>query len=129
MAPPRPVEINTSHNDDAAGKTLKEYTHSSKASGARTVGPLARPHGIAQQPEGKKVPLVSISICGVLTDATADARGLLSGTAMGSKKLGETHFLSKKQNTNELTNIKYAQNNHGSVVEAHGPGGPSGPLE
>jgi hypothetical protein len=56
MAPPRPAEINTSHNDDATEKTLKEYTHSSKASGARPAGPLVRPHGIAQQPGGKKVP-------------------------------------------------------------------------
>jgi hypothetical protein len=95
MAPPRPAEINTSHNDDAAEKTLKEYTHSSKASGAGPAGLLARPHGIAQQPGGKKVPLASISICGILTDTTADARGLLSGTAIGvPQKPGEPHFLS-----------------------------------
>jgi hypothetical protein len=90
MAPPRPTEtllrpaeINTSHNDDAAEKTLKEYTHSSKASGARPAGPLVRPHGIAQQPGGKKVPSASVSICGILTDTPVDARGLLSGTAIG----------------------------------------------
>jgi hypothetical protein len=80
--PPRPVEINTSHDDDAARKTLKKYTHSSKASGARPAAPLARPHGIAQQPGGKKVPSTSVSICGILADTTADARGLLSGTAI-----------------------------------------------
>jgi hypothetical protein len=50
MAPPRlaetllmPAETNTSHNDGCCGKTLKEYTHSSKASGGRPAGPLARP--------------------------------------------------------------------------------------
>jgi hypothetical protein len=90
IAPPRPAEtpprldeINTSHDDDATEETLKEYIHSSKASGARPAGPLAHPHGIAQQPGGKKVPSASVSICGILTDTTIDARGLLSGTAIG----------------------------------------------
>jgi hypothetical protein len=81
--PPRPAEINASHDDDAAEKTLKECTHSSKASGARPAGPLARPHGIAQQPGGKEVPSASINICGILTDTPADAQGLLSGRAIG----------------------------------------------
>jgi hypothetical protein len=61
MAPPRLAETlpmwaqtNTSHNDGRCGKSLKEYTHSSKASGARPVGPLAHPHGTAQQLGGKK---------------------------------------------------------------------------
>jgi hypothetical protein len=87
MAPPRlaetptmPAETNTSHNDDTAEKTLKKYTHSSKASGARPAGPLARPHGTVQQPEGKKVLSASVSLCGFLTDTVAEARGLLSGT-------------------------------------------------
>jgi hypothetical protein len=53
---PRPAEINASHDDNTAEKTLKEYTHSSKASGARPASPLARPHGIAQQPGEKNVP-------------------------------------------------------------------------
>jgi hypothetical protein len=35
MAPPRPAETNASHDDDAAEKTLKECTHSSKASGVK----------------------------------------------------------------------------------------------
>jgi hypothetical protein len=130
MAPPRPTEINTSHNEDAAEKTLKEYTHSSKASGARPTGLLARPHGIAQQPGEKKVPLASISICGILTDTTTDARGLLTGTAIGvPKKPGEPIFFRNKQNTNELTNLKHAQDNHDSVAGAHGSGGLSSPPE
>jgi hypothetical protein len=90
MAPPRlaetllmPAETNTSHIDKAAEKTLKEYSHSSKASGARPASPLARPHGIAQQPGGKKVISASVSLCGFLTDIAAEARGLLSGTAIG----------------------------------------------
>jgi hypothetical protein len=78
---PRPTETNASHDDNTVEKTLKEYTHSSKASGARLAGPLARPHGIVRQPEGKRVPSVSVSIYGVLRDTPADARGLLSGTA------------------------------------------------
>jgi hypothetical protein len=81
-------------------KTLKEYKHSSKASGARPAGPLAHPHGIAQQPRGKKVLSISVSLCGFLTDTAAEARGLLSGTATGvTKKPGETHLLSKKNET------------------------------
>jgi hypothetical protein len=93
--PPRPAETNASHDDDAAEKTLKECTHSSKASGARPAGPLARPHGIAQQPGGKSVPSASVSIYRILTDIPADTRGLLSGTAIGvPKKPGKTHFLS-----------------------------------
>jgi hypothetical protein len=83
MAPPRPAETNASHDDNAMEKTLKECTHSSKASGARPAGPLARPHRIAQQPGGKRVPSASVSIYGILTDIPADARGLLSGTAIG----------------------------------------------
>jgi hypothetical protein len=61
------------------GKTLQEYSHSSKASGATPAGALARPHGIAQQTGGKKVPLESTNLCGFLTDTTAKARGLVSG--------------------------------------------------
>jgi hypothetical protein len=117
--PPRPAEINTSHNDDAAEKTLKEYTHSSKASGARPAGLLARPHGIEQQPGGKKVPSVGVSICGVLTDTPADAQGLLTRTAIRvpQKTEGNPFSSVKKQNTND----------HGPVAGVHGPGGPSGP--
>jgi hypothetical protein len=80
--PPMPAESNTSHNDNTAEKTLKEYSHSSKASGARPAGPLACPHRIAQQPGGKKVLSVGVSLCMFLTDTTAEARGLLSGTAI-----------------------------------------------
>jgi hypothetical protein len=77
-----PTETNTSHNDDTAEKTLKVYTHSSKALGARPAGPLARPHGTIYQPGGKKVLLASVSLCGFLTDTAAEARGLLSGIAI-----------------------------------------------
>jgi hypothetical protein len=52
--PPRPTETNTSHNDDIAEKTLKEYTHSSKASGARPASPLARPTERYNNQEGRK---------------------------------------------------------------------------
>jgi hypothetical protein len=45
------------------------------------------------------------------------------------KNRGKPIFFRKKQNTNKLTNIKRAQNDHGSVLEAHSPGGPSGPQE
>jgi hypothetical protein len=76
------AETNTSHNDNAAKKTLKEYTHSSKASGDRPAGPLARPHGTAQQPGGKKVLSAIVTLCGFLTDTTAEARGLLSRTTI-----------------------------------------------
>jgi hypothetical protein len=76
------AEPNTSHNDGRCGKTLKEYTHSSKASGARSAGPLARPHGIAQHPGGNNVPSASVSLCGFLTHTTIEARGLLSETSI-----------------------------------------------
>jgi hypothetical protein len=46
------------------GKTLQEYAHSSKASGATPAGALARPHGMAQQPGGKKAPSGSTNLCG-----------------------------------------------------------------
>jgi hypothetical protein len=82
MAPLRPAGIllmpagtNTSHIG-------KEHPRSCKASGSRPASPLARPPGIAQQPRGKKVPSSNVSICGILTDTPADARGLLSGTAI-----------------------------------------------
>jgi hypothetical protein len=64
-------------------KTLQEHPRSCKASGATPAGALARPHGTAQQPGGKNVPSTSINLCGFLTDTTAEARGLLSETAMG----------------------------------------------
>jgi hypothetical protein len=49
--------------------------------GATPVGALACPHGIAQQPGGKEVPSASASLCGFLTDTTAEALGLSSRTA------------------------------------------------
>jgi hypothetical protein len=127
---PTPAETNTSHTGRLCEKTLQEHPHSCKASGATPAGALTRPHGTAQHIRGKNVPSTSINLCGILMDTTTDARGLLSGTAIGvPKNRGETHFLSKKQNTNELTNVKHAQDNHGSVEGAHGPGGLSGPSE
>jgi hypothetical protein len=79
---PMPAETNTSHIGRSCEKTLREHPRSCKASGARPPGPLARPHGIAQRPSGKKVPSASVSICRILTDTPANARGLLSGTAI-----------------------------------------------
>jgi hypothetical protein len=63
-------------------KTSQEHPPSCEASGATPAGALARPHKTAQQPGGKKVPSTSVSRCGFLTDTTAEARGLLSGTAI-----------------------------------------------
>jgi hypothetical protein len=90
MAPPRPVEIlptpaetNTSHTGRLCEKTLQEHPRSCKASGVTPAGALARPHGTTQHPGGKNVPSASTSLCGILTDITAKARGLLSGTALG----------------------------------------------
>jgi hypothetical protein len=90
MAPPRPVETlptsaetNTSRTSKLCEKNLQEHPHSCKASGATPAGALACPHGTAQQLGGKNVPLASISLCGFLTDTTAEARGLLSGTTIG----------------------------------------------
>jgi hypothetical protein len=89
MAPPRPAETlpmpaetNTSHTGKRCGKTLQEHPRSCKALGATPAGALARPHRTTQQPGGKNVPSASISLCGFLTDTTAQARGLLSGTAI-----------------------------------------------
>jgi hypothetical protein len=102
MAPSRPAEIssrsagtNASHDDSVAEKTLKECTHSSKALGAKPAGPLARPHGITQQPGGKKVPSVDVSICEILWIPPQMLRGYCRGQPQGSpKKPGETHLLS-----------------------------------
>jgi hypothetical protein len=77
-----PAKTNTLHTDKRCKKTLQEHPRSCKASGATPAGALARPHGTAQQPGGKNVPSVSVSLCGFLTDTTAEARGLLSGTAI-----------------------------------------------
>jgi hypothetical protein len=93
MAPPRwaailpmPAETNTSHAGRVCEKTLQEDPRSCKASGARPMGPLVRPHGIAHQPGGKEVPSADISICGILMNTPGDARRLLSGTTSGSPK-------------------------------------------
>jgi hypothetical protein len=45
------------------------------------------------------------------------------------KTQGKPISFRKKQNTNEFTGLKHAQNNYGTVAGARGPGGPSGPLE
>jgi hypothetical protein len=68
--------------ETCCGKTLHEYSHSSKDSGATPVGALVRPHGTSQHPGGKKVLSESTNLCGFLTDTAAKARGLLSGTAI-----------------------------------------------
>jgi hypothetical protein len=67
---------------DSVKKTLQEHPRSCKDFRARPTGLLARPHRIAQQPGGKKVPSASVSICGILTDTPADAWGQLSGRAI-----------------------------------------------
>jgi hypothetical protein len=45
------------------------------------------------------------------------------------KNRGKPIFFCKKQNTTKLTNLKHAQDNHGSVAGAHGPSRPSGAPE
>jgi hypothetical protein len=44
---PTPVEINTPHAGGSREKPLQEHSRSCRASGARPMGPLTRPHGIA----------------------------------------------------------------------------------
>jgi hypothetical protein len=87
---PMPAETNTSHTGRLCEKTLQEHPHSCKASGARPTGPLARPHRIAQQPEGKKVSSASVNICGILTDTVKNS------LKVPLKNRGKTHFLSRK---------------------------------
>jgi hypothetical protein len=84
MAPPRPAEIlstlgetNTLHTGRLCEKTLQEHPRSCKASGATPAGALACPHGTTQHPGLKNVPSASVTLCGILTDITAEARGLL----------------------------------------------------
>jgi hypothetical protein len=110
MAPPRPAEIlpmpaetNTSHTGKLYEKTLLEHPRSCKASGARPPGPLARPHGIAQQPGGKKSP---ISRCQHLWGPNGYTRRCSGATVGDSHKgplnnQGKPTFFHKKQNTNE----------------------------
>jgi hypothetical protein len=52
------------------GKTLQEYAHSSKSSGATPAGALARPLGREKQPGGKKVPSGSTKIYGFVDGET-----------------------------------------------------------
>jgi hypothetical protein len=137
MAPPRPVEIlptpaetNTSHTGRLCEKTLQEHPRSCKALGATPAGALARPHGTAQHLGGKNVTSASIILCRILTGTTAEARGLLSGIAIGSPK-NRGKPISFANNKTETTTqiIKHARDNHGTVAGAHGPGGLSGPPE
>jgi hypothetical protein len=44
---PTSVEINTPHARGSREKPLQEHSRSCRASGARPMGPLTRPHGIA----------------------------------------------------------------------------------
>jgi hypothetical protein len=90
MAPPRPAEIlptpaetTTSHTSRLCEKTFQERPRSCKDSGATAAGALAHSHGTTQHLGGKNVPSASISLCRILTDTTAVARGLLSGIAIG----------------------------------------------
>jgi hypothetical protein len=80
---PTPAETNTSHTGRLCGKTLQKHPRSCKASGATPAGALARPHGTAQHLGGKNVPSASMSLYGILTDTATEARGLLSGIAIG----------------------------------------------
>jgi hypothetical protein len=105
---PMPAETNTSHDDKHCRKTLKEYRHSSKASGARPTGPLARPprHNAAtrreERPISKRQPL--------RVPNGYHRRG--SGATIGDNRkgpliTGETPISSQNnKNTNKLTNDK-----------------------
>jgi hypothetical protein len=135
MAPPRPAETlptpaetNTSHIGRLCEKTLQEHPRFCKASGATPVGALERPHGRAHQPGGKSVPSASINLCGFLTDTTAEARGLLSGTAIGppSNRGNPFSFANNETQINSQT-VNCTPRNHGLVTGAHGPGNLRGP--
>jgi hypothetical protein len=54
---PMPAETNTPHIGRLCGKTLQEHPCSCKASGARPVGPLARPHRMAQETRKEESPI------------------------------------------------------------------------
>jgi hypothetical protein len=89
VAPPRPAEIspmpaetNTPHAGRSCEKTLQERPRSCKASGARPAGPLARPHGITPATRGEESPISKRQHLRDPTDTPADARGILSGTAI-----------------------------------------------
>jgi hypothetical protein len=135
MAPPRPAETlpapaetNASCTGRPCEKTLQEHPRSCKASGATLARALARPHGTAQHPGRKNVPSASVSLCGILTDTTAEARGLLSGTTIRGplNNRGKTHFFRKIMQTNSQNTNTHS---HDPAAGAHGPGGPSGPPE
>jgi hypothetical protein len=76
---PTPAETNTSHTGRLCEKTLQEHPRSCKASGVTPAGALARPHGTTQHPGGKNVPSASTSLCEILTNITAKARGYCRG--------------------------------------------------
>jgi hypothetical protein len=100
---------------------LQERPRSYRASGARPAGPLTQPHGKRSRTRGKDVLSVGSNICGSLADEPADARGLLSGTALG---------LPLNIWGNPTQNLQRAEAKHASLKHTgYGPrhGGPDGP--
>jgi hypothetical protein len=60
-----PVEISAPHAGGSRDKSLQEHSRSCRASGARSAGPLTRPHGIALETRREERP---ISKCQHLQD-------------------------------------------------------------
>jgi hypothetical protein len=81
-----PAETNTLHNGKPGEKTLQEHPRSCKALGATPASALARPHGTAQRPGGKNVPLPSASLCGILWISPQRLGGCSQGKPQGSSK-------------------------------------------
>jgi hypothetical protein len=139
MAPSRPAEIssrsagtNASHDDSVAEKTLKECTHSSKALGAKPAGPLARPHGITQQPGGKKVPSVDVSICEILWIPPRCSGATVGDNHRGPlRNRGKPIFFRKKRKRKQIRDPKSRTNVIATPVAptAHLNTRPSHPLE
>jgi hypothetical protein len=76
---PRLAETNASRTSSSTQKTLEECTHSSKASGATPAGALARPHGMSQHPDGKRVLTESLILCRSLRMPLQRLRGYCWG--------------------------------------------------
>jgi hypothetical protein len=81
-APPRPAEINASHKDDAANKTLKEC-HTPPRLRGLDLRVHQRVPTEQHNNQGEERPICQHQHLRDPNGCPADARGLLSGTALG----------------------------------------------
>jgi hypothetical protein len=120
---PMPVETNAPHTCKNSQKKPCRSTHA--PAGLRGLDPRVCWRGPAErhlQPGGKNVLSVGSSICGNLTGTPADARGLLSGTAMRVPKKPRESCLKPAKNAKRKTNLgPNARCTHNAIHAAVAP--------